>query len=124
MSEQTHMKRWLRRIATPVANTSSRITGVVPWIVANTALRDRVINTILASRSVTASSQGASLGWFSPLTLDGLQLSSTNNHIRVDVKNISTERSPLQLLSKSPDLGTITLESPHVQLVLPLEVKV
>lgn len=124
MIAQTHMKRWLGRLVTPVASTTSKITGVVPWIVANTALRDRAINKILASPSVTASSQGASLGWFSPLTLNGLQLSSTNNRIRVDVKSIAAERSLLQLVSTAPDLGTITLESPHVQLVLPLDMKI
>src|SRR6516162_2543232 len=54
-----------------------------PWVVAHTGLRDTAINTILASPSVTASSDGASFGWFSPLSVQGLHLNSTNNHVVV-----------------------------------------
>jgi hypothetical protein len=95
-----------------------------PWIVAHTGLRDRAINSILASPSVTASSGSASFGWFSPLSVHGLHLKSTNNHVDVRVEDITTERSPWQLWSSAPDLGTIKVEKPHVLLELPLDVRV
>jgi hypothetical protein len=41
------------------------------WIVAKIGLRDTAINAILASPSVSASSQSASFGCFSPLSLHG-----------------------------------------------------
>src|SRR6516164_3805286 len=95
-----------------------------PWVVAHTGLRDSAINTILASPSVTASSDSASFGWFSPLSVQGLHLNSTNNHVVVHVEDLTAERSPWQLLSSAPDLGTIKVEKPHVLLELPLDVQV
>jgi hypothetical protein len=87
-----------------------------PWIVAKTGFRDRLINAILASPGVEASSQNASFGWFSPLSIQGLQLNSTNHRVQVHVDDITAERSPWQLLASSPDLGTIRVEKPHMQL--------
>src|SRR6516225_4150571 len=68
-----------------------------PWVVAHTRLRDTAINSILASPSVTATSDSASFGWFSPLSVHGLHLNSTNNHLGVRVEDIAAERSPWQL---------------------------
>ena len=39
-------------------------------------------------------------------------------------EHITTERSPLQLWSSAPDLGTIRVDKPHVRLELPLDVEV
>ena len=97
---------------------------VAPLIVAHTSLRDRAINAILASPSLTASSESASFGWFSPLSVHGLQLTSTNQHISVHADDIAADRSPWQLLSSAPDLGTIRLKKPRLRLVLPLDVKI
>jgi hypothetical protein len=95
-----------------------------PGIVAHSGLRDKAINAILASPSVTASSDGASFGWFSPLSVQGLHLNSTNNHVDVRVEDLTAERSPWQLWSSAPDLGTIKIEKPHVLLEWPLDVQV
>jgi hypothetical protein len=100
------------------------LIAVAPGIVANSGLRDRAINGILASPSMSASSEGASFGWFSPLSVNGLRLKSTNDHIHVSVQGITTERSLRQLLVSSPDLGTISIDSPHLEIRLPLDVKI
>jgi hypothetical protein len=94
----------------------------VPWIVAHTGLRDPVINAILARPNLTASSERASFGWFSPLSIHELHLSSTNHHVEVRLEDITAERSAFQLWLSASDLGTITLDKPHVQLELPLDV--
>jgi hypothetical protein len=99
------------------------LIAAAPWIVAKTGLRDRAINTILASPSVTASTDSASFGWFSPLSVDGLQLTSTNKHVDIRVNGITAERSPWKLWSSAPDLGTIRANKPHVRLTLPLDVE-
>src|SRR5947207_1239974 len=93
---------------------------VAPVIVSRTGLRDHTINTILKSHSVTASSESASFGWFSPLSVHGLELNSTNKRVNIRVEDMTAERSPLQLLSTAPDLGTIRVTKPHVRLELPL----
>jgi hypothetical protein len=100
------------------------LIAAAPWIVAHTGLRDRAINSILGSPSVTATSDSASFGWFSPLSIHGLHLNSTNHHVDVRVDDITAEQSPWQLWSQAPDLGTIRVEKPHVLLELPLDVQV
>jgi hypothetical protein len=95
-----------------------------PFIIAGTGLRDRAINAILASPSVEASSDRASFGWFSPLSVDGLQLNSTNKHVEIRVDGVAAERSPLQLLTTAPDLGPVRAEKPRVRLTLPLDVEI
>jgi hypothetical protein len=95
-----------------------------PRVVARTGLRDRAINAILASPSVTASSDSASFGWFSPLSVHGLHLNSTNSHVDVRVEDVTAERPPWRLWASAPDLGTIRVEKPHVRLELPLDVQV
>ena len=95
-----------------------------PWIVAHTGLRDHAMNALIKSPSVTASSDSASFGWFSPVAVHGMHLNSTNKHVDIDVEDIAADRSPLQLLSSAPDLGTITLDKPHVRLELPLDVDI
>ena len=97
---------------------------LAPLIVAKTSLRDRLINAILASPSVRASSHSASFGWFSPLSIRGLQLHSTNKHIDIRVDYITAERSPWKLLTSLPNLGTIRVTKPHVRLELPLDMKI
>jgi hypothetical protein len=95
-----------------------------PWVVAHTSLRDEAINAIVASPSVRASSDSASFGWFSPLSVHGMHLKSANNHIDVSVYNLAADEPPVQLWATAPDLGTIRLNQPHVQLELPLDVDI
>jgi hypothetical protein len=95
-----------------------------PWIVARTSLRDTAINSILASPSVKASSDSASFGWLSPLSVHGLHLHTRNNHIDVRVEDITSERSLWQLCGSAPELGAVTVEKPRVLLVLPLDINV
>jgi hypothetical protein len=95
-----------------------------PWIVAHTGLRDRAINAIVSSPSVTATSDSASFGWFSPLSLHELRLQSANKHVDIRVQDIAAERPPYQLWASAPDLGTVRLDKPHVRLELPLDVTI
>jgi hypothetical protein len=95
-----------------------------PWVVAHTRLRDEAINAILASPSVTASSDSASIAWFSPLSVQGLRLNSANKHVDISVEDIAAERPLWRLGFSAPDLGTIKFEKPHVLLELPLDVKI
>jgi hypothetical protein len=96
--------------------------AMTPWLLSKVGLRDRAINAILASPSVTASSESASFGWFSALSVDGLDLRSANNRFDVRVGHAATEQSPFQLWTSSPNLGTIRVDKVHVRLELPLDV--
>jgi hypothetical protein len=100
------------------------VLAAAPWIVAHTGLRDEAINAIVASPTLTASSDRASFGWFSPPSVHGLHLNSTNNHVDVRAEDIAAEQSAYQLWSSAPDLGTFKVKKPHVILELPLDVQV
>jgi hypothetical protein len=119
-------RRWRRtiRVLGLLAILLLVLIVAAPWIVAHTGLRDKAINAILASPSVTASSDSASFSWFSPLSVHGLRLNSTNNHVDLRVEDTTAERPPYQLWSSAPDLGTIKVEKPHVILELPLDVQI
>ena len=97
------------------------VTG--PWIAAHTGIRDKAINAALASPSLKASSDDASFGWFSSPTIRGLSLKSSNDHLDVRVEEITAERSILELLASSPDVGAIKVGKVQVQLELPLNVQ-
>src|SRR5262245_63946407 len=99
--------RWALRLLGSLVILLAVLIAAAPWIVAHTGLRDTAINAILASPSVTASSDSASFGWFSPLSVQGLHLKSTNNHVDIRVENFAAEQSPYQLWSSAPNLGTI-----------------
>jgi hypothetical protein len=134
MSEQTaanapktpKKRRWRRIIAILgiLALLLVLLIAVAPWVVAHTGLRDPVINDVLASPSVTASSESASFEWFSPLSIHELHLRSPNDHVDINVEDITADRSLSQLLASEPDLGTVRVEKPHVTVELPLDVKV
>ena len=75
MSEQpatpkspTPKKRRFRiiRVLGIVALLLAALVVAAPWMVAHTGLRDTTINAILASPSVTATSEDASFGWHEP----------------------------------------------------------
>jgi hypothetical protein len=100
------------------------LIAAAPWIVAHTGLRDRTINSILASPNLRASSSGASFAWFASQSVSGLHLNSTNNHVDVRVEGITVERTPWQLWRSGPELGTIKAEKPHVTLELPLDIQI
>jgi hypothetical protein len=130
MSEQTTVnppkrrRRRIIRILGILTILAVVLIAAAPWTVAHTGLRDTAINEIVASPTVTASSESASFGWLSPLSVHELRLNSTNNHVDIRVQDIAAERSPYQLWASAPDLGTIRLDKPHVQLELPLDVQI
>jgi hypothetical protein len=64
-----------------------------PWIVAHTTLRDWLVNTILGSPNLRASTERASFGCFSPLSVDGLTIADKQRHFRLEVDKVIADRS-------------------------------
>ena len=91
-----------------------------PTIIGRTGIRDRLINRVIAAPNLSASTQGASLGWFSPLSVDGLRIDGKQKRFRVEVESVAADRSWPRLLTSSPDLGKISVERPQVWLKFPL----
>ena len=93
---------------------------LAPWVVAKTGLRDRFINRVIRTPNVTATSQSGSFGWFSPPSVQGMELTSEQRHVRIQVNEITAERPWWRLAGSLPELGTITLDKPRIEIELPL----
>lgn len=91
-----------------------------PWILAQTRMRDRLINKIMGTPNLTASTERAHFGWFSPLAVEDVSIAGKQHRFNLDVKRIASERSWPSLLASSPHLGAISIDQPHVTLHLPL----
>src|SRR5262245_6856872 len=113
-------RRWIRVLRVGLVLLVVAVL-IGPLVLSKTRLRDRVINQAVRSPNVTASSQGASFGWFSPLSVQGLDLNSEKRSVRVRVNDIATEQPWWRLLARLPDLGTVRLEKPHIEVMLPFE---
>ena len=112
-----------RRLFRIVGLSGAVLIGLLlaaPWIIAETGLRDRLINTIMGTPNLTASTEAASLGWLSPLAIENVVIDGKLGRFTMEVESITAERSWPCLLATSPDLGTIAIEKPHVEVKLPL----
>ncbi len=96
---------------------------MLPWVLAKTSLRDRLLNVIASSNDVTVQSRDASLGYFSPLALRGLQVRSVDQSTRISIEEISAQRSWLALLFSRPELGVFRIDQPSVEVQVTIKPK-
>ena len=90
----------------------------VPVLLGRTSLRDLILNSILDSEKITLSSRSASLGYFSPVSVDQIDIVSTDRKNRVAIKEIVADRSWLRMLFTRPDLGKFRVVNPAVNLII------
>jgi hypothetical protein len=83
-------------------------TGLVGWI-ANRSAAD------LNGRVIV---QSASLGWFSPIKLYGVEIVDREEHPVVEVPQVQGDRSMMALLWNAANLGRFRLQSPKFTVVL------
>lgn len=94
------------------------LLAAAPWILAKTTLRDRLLNAIVGSDDITLMSTNASFGYFTPLSLSGLQIRSPDDSTRIEVERIQADKSWLSLLLSRPELGTFRFLNPRVDLLV------
>ncbi len=89
---------------------------LAPMIIANTALRNWMLQTALEPKgTVTAGS--ASLGWFSPLKIDNLDVRDSEGVSVASIGSFRTEKSLIALLLDVDQVGRVHVENPSVHLV-------
>jgi hypothetical protein len=86
----------------------------LPWLLAKTSLRDRLLTAIVNSDELTVTSRHASLGYFSPLSLAGLRIESNDKATLLEIERIESDHSWLGLLWSRPELGTFLFDRPKV----------
>ena len=90
---------------------------LVPVLLGKTLLRDIVLNSLVDSDKLTLQSTEASLGYFSPTSVVGLQVETIDHTCAVSVQRISADRSWLRMLLSRPELGTFRFEKPELDLI-------
>ena len=88
------------------------VVALLPAIIAATPLRNTIANRALATSELQASIGSASAGWLSPVFAESAELARTDGSLRLQVPQAETQFSVIDLLSSSPDLGTIRFEKP------------
>jgi len=94
------------------------LLACLPYLVAVTPLRNILLGAALAGTNVRATTGGASLGWFTPLALSGLQLKSVEGQPLVEVQQLDAEGPWWKLIASRPDLGQFRIQRPRVDLIL------
>ena len=93
------------------------VGGLLPTIVARTPLLAWGIGT--AARwdgSVTV--QRASLGWFSPVVLEGIELRDSQDQPFLELAGLASQKTLWQILSSFPAAGSFRLERPKLTLLV------
>src|SRR5262249_28977801 len=88
----------------------------IPALVARSPLRNWMVRQVLASVEGRVRVGAASLGWFSPVVLYGVEISDGAGRPVVVVPQINSHRSLVLILAKSSDLGIFHCEQPVLQI--------
>lgn len=93
------------------------LIALAPTILSHTGLRDRIINSALANKAMSASTRSASLGYFSPLSIEGFDLQADDGSLEVKMEMMACEKSWLGMLVSGGDLGKIQFIQPSLSVV-------
>jgi hypothetical protein len=120
MSRATHLRR--RRYARWALVSFFAFLSLLalvllaPAMVASGWLWPRVLARLTADYDATVTTQQVSLGWFSPVVLQGVEVVDSSGKKAVEIETVRTEATLLSLLWNSHDQGTVVLEQPTVTL--------
>ena len=94
------------------------IASLLPVTLGMTALRDSVLKAIVNSDKLPLRSSGASLGFFSPISVTELRVESIDEDNKDSFQKISADRSWPGILFSKPDLGSFRFEQPKVDITV------
>ena len=100
----------------------SLVLGILAWsapiIVSRTELKNQVVPLLLPELAGDIQFDSAQLNWLTPIQLNGLIVRDADGNQLLAATSVRSERSLLNLLLHLDDLGRISLQSPHAQLVV------
>lgn len=94
------------------------VVALAPWVIAKTGLRDQLFALLVDDPQVVVRSENASFGYFSPLSVSGLKIDSTDGRSSLQIDRILTDRSWLHMLLSRPELGTLTVSQPTIDVIV------
>ena len=110
-SKKTH---YVRRVIVVL----TLVVLVSPYVLSATSYRDQILNKILDDPDLTLTSESASFGWLSNLSIDQLEIKNASEQIQISIEQLQADRSWLSLWAGSPHLGRIKLENPLITIDL------
>ncbi len=118
-SKQTFWKKRVVRFCGIGLAVLLVLVACLPTIISKTSLRNTVVNRAINDPNLQANVGDASFGWMSSTSLQQLQLERHDERLRIDVQRVLIERSLLGLIFAAPDIGTIEIDEPLLELRLP-----
>lgn len=90
----------------------------LPSIAAKTSLLQWGVNKAAADLNGSVTVRSASLGWFSPVLAEGIEVKDSDGHPVLDVPTAVGDRSLISILCNYTKLGRFRLQGPQLSLVL------
>jgi translocation and assembly module TamB len=106
-------RRWPRRLAVFLILVTV-VVALLPMLVAKTPLRNVLLSAVLPKNSVQVTIGDASLGWFSPPSVSGMEVRDVAGRPLAAVESVQLSRSPWSLATNWHDLGEIDVTRPVV----------
>ncbi len=89
---------------------------LAPMIVVNTPLHRWILQSALAPEG-SVSLGSASLGWFSPVTVESLTVRDASGEVLLEAELLRSDKSLIAMLINMADLGVLHVERPTVHVV-------
>jgi hypothetical protein len=99
------------------------LVGVIaaPHLLSHTTYRDVILNRLLDDPELSVAADSADFGWLSPVGVNGIEIvDPRHQRLKLTVERMQAERSWLEMLSDSPNLGRIDFEHANAVLKLPI----
>ncbi len=93
------------------------LVALLPTLVAFTPLASYLVRRA-AGVNGTVKFRSASLGWFSGVSLSGLEIDDAQNQPVLEADRFAIDRSLLKLLINSSNVGTLKIEKPRLNIAL------
>ncbi len=94
------------------------LVWLLPGIVAHSPLLGWIVRKATADLNGTVSIQSVSLGWFSPVTVSGVEVKNIEGKTVFSAPFLGSERSLTAMLRDSKNLGRFYVRGPKLSLVL------
>ena len=103
--------KWIRWVL-GVLMVGIILIAAAPMIIANTPIRNRLIGGLVEHKKVTVTSEQASIGYFSPLSIGGLKIEANDGLTLIQFPKIVAQKSWLAMLRERPELGSFRFVEP------------
>ncbi|HSG69634.1 MAG TPA: hypothetical protein VLA12_04420, partial [Planctomycetaceae bacterium] len=107
-AEKPRKRKWLRRLFVICVLIGVAIAGV-PSLVGRTSLRNRIVPHLWPELAQRVSLGSASLGWFSPIGIDNLNVYDQDGAVMLHADRLQSRYTLLDLILEPSELGEWTL---------------